>query len=325
MKKFCVIGTPVGHSRSPELFERFSTERGYKYGSDVEYLRNEIQTKEELSEFVRQLKNGEWKGCNVTMPWKTDMVGYMDEMSENARLTDSVNTVSYRNGKLYGDSTDGRGMLNAVAERLTDVKPKENAESTGNEVGTQTGGEAGLSDLQGLDMVILGCGGAARSIIAEAVIRKLGSITIVCRGGAAVGVYGNDEAKGTEDSEKKREAFSQNIRLTLNMLDKLGKTCTYIKFIDSDDTETLAEAIDQADLLINSTPVGMKTGNGDELKLPMPESIVFKPSLIVADCVYNPDETLLIKKAAASGCTVVKGIRMLEEQARCGVDVLLSE
>jgi len=43
----------------------------------------------------------------------------------------------------------------------------------------------------------------------------------------------------------------------------------------------------------------------------------------VADCIYNPDETLFIKKAKASGCRTVKGIRMLEEQARCGVKVLL--
>ncbi len=297
MKKFCVIGTPVGHSRSPELFERFSTERGFVYGSDVEYLRHEIQTKDELAEFVRQLKNGEWKGCNVTMPWKTDMVGYMDELSETARLTDSVNTVSFRKGKLYGDSTDGRGMLNAVAE---------------------------ATDLKGMDMVILGCGGAARSIIAEAVIRKLKSITIVCRGGAAVGAYENDSAK-IDDVDKDREAFSPNIRLTLKMLDKLGKTGTKIKFIDSGDTGTIAEAVDNADLLINSTPVGMKTGNGDELKLPLPETIAFKRGLIVGECIYNPDETRLTEKARASGCTVVKGIRMLEEQARCGVDVLLSE
>lgn len=311
----------MGHSRSPELFERFSTERGFVYGSDVEYLRHEIQTKDELAEFVRQLKNGEWKGCNVTMPWKTDMVGYMDELSETARLTDSVNTVSYRNGKLYGDSTDGRGMLNAVAEAISSA---EKEKSAGTDTGDESRGGTGNADLEGMDMVILGCGGAARSIIAEAVIRKFKSITIVCRGGAAVGAYENDSAK-TDDVDKDREAFSQNIRLTLKMLDKLGKTGTKIKFIDSGDTGTIAEAVDSADLLINSTPVGMKTGNGDELKLPLPETISFKPSLIVAECIYNPDETLLTEKARASGCTVIKGIRMLEEQARCGVDVLLSE
>jgi shikimate dehydrogenase len=320
MKKFCVIGTPVGHSRSPELFERFSSERGYKYGADVEYLRNEIQTKEELSEFVRQLKSGEWKGCNVTMPWKTDMVGYMDELSETARLTDSVNTVSFRKGKLYGDSTDGRGMLNAVAESISQAEELKISYKAGDKSFVKTE----PADMRGTDMVILGCGGAARSIIAEAVIRKFKSITIVCRGGAAVGAYENDSAI-IDDVDKDREAFSPNIRLTLKMLDKLGKTGTKIKFIDSGDTGTIAEAVDNADLLINSTPVGMKTGNGDELKLPLPETIAFKRGLIVGECIYNPDETRLTEKARASGCTVVKGIRMLEEQARCGVDVLLSE
>ena len=67
----------------------------------------------------------------------------------------------------------------------------------------------------------------------------------------------------------------------------------------------------------------MVTGNGDETKLPLPEETVFEEDLIVADCIYNPDETLLIKKAQKCGCRTVKGIRMLEEQARCGVKVLL--
>ena len=43
MRKYCVIGNPVGHSKSPQLFERYSGERGYVYGKDVEYLRNEIK------------------------------------------------------------------------------------------------------------------------------------------------------------------------------------------------------------------------------------------------------------------------------------------
>lgn len=270
----------MGHSKSPQLFERYSGERGYVYGKDVEYLRNEIKNTEELEAFVRELKQGAWAGCNVTMPWKTEMVKFMDDVSDTARITDAVNTVSSKRGRLFGDSTDGRGMLNAVKE----VSGKERISS----------------------LVILGCGGAARSIIAEAVLKKTGKLTIVCR--------------GVSDEPVKE---GSNLDLTLRMLDRIKTGNTEIVFIDSSDTEGVETALDEAEVLINSTPLGMIDGNGNEDKLPLHGSIVFRKSLIVADCVYNPDETLLIKKAYDAGCRVVKGIRMLEEQAKCGLDVLL--
>ena len=58
MRKYCVIGNPVGHSKSPQLFERFSTERGFIYGTDVIYERNEITDKEQLERFVSELRRG---------------------------------------------------------------------------------------------------------------------------------------------------------------------------------------------------------------------------------------------------------------------------
>ena len=298
MKKYCVIGTPVGHSKSPVLFKRFMTEKGLKYGEDAEYLINEITDKEQLHAFVSNMRSGVWSGCNVTMPWKTDMVKYMDELSETARITDAVNTVSAKDGRLFGDSTDGRGMLNAIkADTGCDIKDK--------------------------NTVMLGCGGAARSIIAEAVLRGAARIDIVCRGAETIDGPGPD--KGS------------NLYLTLELIEKIcsqeasekngsGKQPAYetkIVFIESGDFEKVRRAVADADILINSTPLGMLDGRGSENKLPLPEDVVFGKDLIVADCVYNPDETLLIKKAKEAGVRTVKGIRMLEEQARCGVEILL--
>ena len=275
MRRFCVIGCPVSHSKSPGLFERFSGEKGLVFGRDVDYVRNEIPDIDRFNEFIKELRSGLWDGCNVTMPWKTEMFNTVDEMSEIAEITGSVNTVSAKNGHLYGDSTDGRGMLNMV-ENVLDGK------------------------LEGMNMVILGCGGAARSIIAEAVLRKMNRIAIVCR-----------------------EIHSKNTDLTMEMLKKIKDNNTEISFLKQDDPAKLSDALMDAGLLINSTPVGMITGNGDENKLPLDENIVLHKNLIVADCIYNPDVTLLIKKAEESGCRTVKGIKMLEEQARCGVNVLL--
>ena len=300
MRKYCVIGTPVGHSKSPALFKRFMSEKGLKYGEDAEYLITEITDAEQLHAFVEEMKTGVWSGCNVTMPWKTDMVKYMDELSETAKITDAVNTVSAKDGRLFGDSTDGRGMLNAIkAETGCDIKDKK--------------------------VVMLGCGGAARSIIAEAVLRGAERIDIICRGA------GNIDGPGPEKGS--------NLSLTLELIEKMyaqgsegaetdssEKKPAYetrIVFTESGNFEKVQQAVTDADILINSTPLGMLDGRGNENRLPISEDIIFGKDLIVTDCVYNPDETLLIKKAQEAGARTVKGIRMLEEQARCGVDILL--
>ena len=300
MRKYCVIGTPVGHSKSPALFKRFMSEKGLKYGEDAEYLITEITDAEQLHAFVEEMKTGVWSGCNVTMPWKTDMVKYMDELSETAKITDAVNTVSAKDGRLFGDSTDGRGMLNAIkAETGCDIKDKK--------------------------VVMLGCGGAARSIIAEAVLRGAERIDIICRGA------GNIDGPGPEKGS--------NLSLTLELIEKMyaqgsegaetdssEKKPAYetrIVFTESGNFEKVQQAVTDADILIKSTPLGMLDGRGNENRLPISEDIIFGKDLIVAECVYNPDETLLIKKAKEAGARTVKGIRMLEEQARCGVDILL--
>ena len=298
MKKYCVIGTPVGHSKSPELFQRFITEKGLRYGVDAVYLRNEIIDLEQLHSFVMKLKAGEWSGCNVTMPWKTEMVKYMDELSETARLTGAVNTVSSRNGKLYGDSTDGKGMLNAIKE----------------DTGT---------DVKGKNIYIIGCGGAARSILAEAIVRGASDIKIICRDVRKlhrVRIENNSEYL-SEYIETLKDG--SNVKLTLQMLLKTDLSASRVMFVDDCETELIGATLKGADILINSTPLGMLDGRGNEEKLPLSIDTDIPSKLIVADCVYNPDETLLIKKAKESGCKTVKGIRMLEEQARCGVEVLI--
>lgn len=310
MKKYCVIGTPVGHSKSPALFKRFMTEKGLKYGEDAEYLINEITDKEQLHAFVSDMRSGVWSGCNVTMPWKTDMVKYMDELSETARITDAVNTVSAKDGRLFGDSTDGRGMLNAIkAETGCDIKDKK--------------------------VVMLGCGGAARSIIAEAVLRGVGRIDIICRGAGTIGGPDLDRgsnlgltlelieklyAQGNEGTETEGVQTEDTVKDGVEMKPAYE---TKIVFTESGDFEKVQKAVTDADILINSTPLGMLDGRGNENRLPISEDIIFGKDLIVADCVYNPDETLLIKKAKEAGARTVKGIRMLEEQARCGVEILL--
>ena len=271
-KKFCIIGTPVGHSKSPELYRRIFDEHGF---TNYEYTINEIDSEQALDLFFEDMRGGAWSGCNVTMPWKTKAAERMDVLLDNAALTESVNTVVRRCGVLYGDSTDGGGMCDAI---ISDTGIK----------------------LAGKKILMLGCGGAARSIIAELALRRAGSIAIFCRPGSNRALTEELIDRINEKTAIKKEQEPQFCPVSINLY-------------GYDDTDILIKKINEADILINCTPIGMVP---HENELPVPESVTFPEDLIVADSIYNPDETLLIKKARADNCRTVKGIRMLELQAQ---------
>ncbi|MCR5322561.1 MAG: shikimate dehydrogenase [Lachnospiraceae bacterium] len=271
-KKFCIIGTPVGHSRSPELYRRIFDEHGFP---NYTYTINEIDSEQALDLFFEDMRGGAWAGCNVTMPWKTLAAERMDILLDNAALTESVNTVVRHCGVLYGDSTDGGGMCDAI---ISDTGIK----------------------LAGKSVIMLGCGGAARSIIAELALRRAGKIMIFCRPG-----------KNRDLTEELIGRISEKARA--NQKEHPDFRPVRIELYEYEDTITLLKAISEADILINCTPLGMVP---HENELPVPSAVTFPEDLIVADSIYNPDETLLIKKARADNCRTVKGIRMLELQAQ---------
>ena len=271
-KKFCIIGTPVGHSKSPELYRRIFDEHGFP---NYTYTINEIESEQELALFLEDMRGGAWDGCNVTMPWKTLVAEEMDALLDNAALTNAVNTVVRRCGVLYGDSTDGGGMCDAI---LSDT---------------------GVG-IAGRKVIVLGCGGAARSIIAELALRNAAKISIFCRPGK-----NKDLTVGLLERIDEKMAGKKK-------LDRSFRPVT-TKLCDYDDTILLLRSISEADILINCTPVGMAP---HENELPIPDSITFPEDLIVAESIYNPDETRLIKKARSCNCRTVKGIRMLELQAQ---------
>jgi|Deesub1362A_J573_1020465.scaffolds.fasta_scaffold00049_87 shikimate dehydrogenase len=133
-----------------------------------------------------------------------------------------------------------------------------------------------LDDLKNMVVLVAGAGGAAKAV----------SFPLVERG-ATVLIYNRTESRGLKLVEELR---------------KYGKAI----FVDH---QRLKE-IRHADLVINTTPLGM---SGFENILPVPESII--KDNIVFDTVYNPLETILIKKAKEKGCEVISGVEMLVYQA----------
>jgi shikimate dehydrogenase len=108
--KYVVIGDPVAHSLSPEMqnpgFEALGM--GECYGK----LHVTDETFPEFVKFARQKLDG----FNITVPHKQTIIPYLDSISHEAELTDSVNTVIIKSGKMHGESTDGFGLENALRE-----------------------------------------------------------------------------------------------------------------------------------------------------------------------------------------------------------------
>lgn len=168
-KLFCLIGSPVGHSGSPAMYN-YSFART---GVDAAYLAFDIPL-EQTQAAVDALKLLNVGGFNVTMPDKTAVASIVDELSPAARLIGAANTVTVgEDGKLTGHNTDGIGFVRNLQEHGVEVK--------------------------GQKLVVLGAGGAATAICVQAALDGAASIAIFNR---------KDEfyANGEHTVEKLRKA-----------------------------------------------------------------------------------------------------------------------
>ena len=105
MKKFLVIGNPIDHSLSPKLHNFWIK----KYNLDAIYGKLETH-KSDLAELCENLKQGQLNGLNVTVPFKKEIIPYINVLSGHALRTKSINTISVENGNLIGHNTDIDGF-----------------------------------------------------------------------------------------------------------------------------------------------------------------------------------------------------------------------
>ncbi len=150
----CLLGHPIAHSISPQMHN----ESFRLLGLDYRYLAFDV-TPEHLEEAFLGLKALHVQGFNLTMPLKTAILPYLDELTPTARLSGSVNTV-YRDGDRYiGHMTDGIGYMCSVTD-------------------------AGFSIL-GKKMTLLGAGGAATAILVQAALDGVREISVCKRKNAS--------------------------------------------------------------------------------------------------------------------------------------------
>lgn len=133
--RYGVMGYPVSHSRSPVIHRLFASQTG----QELQYELLQVAP-DKLETAVRQFQRTGGKGLNMTVPHKAAAVKLCDYLSERAATAGAVNTLSFCEGEIRGDNTDGIGLLRdlAVNQGLT---------------------------LEGARILILGAGGATRGIV----------------------------------------------------------------------------------------------------------------------------------------------------------------
>lgn len=104
-----VIGHPIAHSLSPQLHEQWLRASGL-------FGRYEAidATPDQLPALFAAMREGDWDGFNVTIPYKEVVVRYLDDLDEAAKHAGAVNTVYKRDGRLIGTNTDGTGLVQAL-------------------------------------------------------------------------------------------------------------------------------------------------------------------------------------------------------------------
>ena len=247
-----VVANPIKHSISPFIhnsaFEATNT--------NGVYLAWEVDAAE-LAETVANIRRYQMYGINLSMPYKEQVIPYLDQLSAEACLIGAVNTVVNRKGTLIGYNTDGKGFFKSLPSFKISKKR----------------------------LVLLGAGGAAKAILAQAILDRVSQISVFVR--------------------------SSSMEKTRPYLEKIQNATGFrVDLFALEDVQNLQDSITQADLLVNATSVGM-----DGSSQPIPTSIVLPEKLLVADVIYQPFETPFLKWARNQGNQSINGLGMLLYQA----------
>jgi len=142
MDNYAVFGNPIEHSLSPTIHTQFSAQTG----CDISYAKI-LAEKNSFTESVLDFISSGGKGFNITVPFKIEAFKLANHLTINAKTAGAVNTIKIQDGELYGENTDGKGLVNDLCNNL------------------------GLS-LEGKDILILGAGGATQGILLPLLEKK---------------------------------------------------------------------------------------------------------------------------------------------------------
>ena len=248
-----IFGYPIGHSISPTMHNAAFRSAG------IDALYESWQTApDDLPAGVAALRGENYLGANVTVPHKRAVMEHLDEIDDLAARIGAVNTIVNQDGRLLGSNTDALGFINSLQN------------------------EAGLS-AAGLNVVLVGAGGAARAAAYALADAQAGTLTIANR------------------TVERAESLS----------DELGRTGIETAAFGLADADFFS-ACERADLIVNSSSVGMLHGPA-EGQSPIPAEVI-RLGCVVYDMVYNPPNTPLLIAAEKAGAKAVGGLPMLVYQ-----------
>jgi shikimate dehydrogenase len=118
-KKFLVIGNPIDHSLSPKLHNYWIN----KYKIDAVYEKK-LLNNNEIDDLIFNIREEKIHGINITVPFKKLVIPFLDELSEEAEISQSVNTIYKKNNKIIGDNTDIEGFKLGLEETGLEIKNK---------------------------------------------------------------------------------------------------------------------------------------------------------------------------------------------------------
>lgn len=149
--RYGVMGYPVSHSRSPVIHRLFALQTG----QNMQYELLQV-TPDKLDVAIRQFQRTGGMGLNITVPHKAEVIKLCDELTERASTAGAANTLSFADGEIQGDNTDGIGLLRDLTTNL------------------------GVA-LGGANILILGAGGATRGIVGPLLDMQPASLRIANR------------------------------------------------------------------------------------------------------------------------------------------------
>ena len=249
-----LIGNPVSHSLSPIM-----QNAAIKYlGLDLIYFA--IPCREEDLELVlNSLKQINCVGLNITIPYKEKVFNLCSEISPIANKLKAINTLKLNSEKEWsGTNTDVEGF----------IYPLKNL------------------NLVNKQSLVLGSGGAARSVIQGLINLNFSRISVVSRNKSSL-----DELIKNFENQIEIQGLLNNDKQAQNI-------------------------IEEADLIVNTTPVGMQTDEHQDGMLPYGDTFrrSLKSKTIVYDLIYNPSPTHLLKFSGKKGCITIDGLQMLVAQ-----------
>ena len=107
--QYAVIGHPIAHSKSPLIHQMFAEQTG----QDIRYTAIESAL-DGFAATIERLRKAGYKGCNVTVPFKFEAFQLATQLSERAQAAQAVNTLSFDGNMIFGDNTDGAGLVRDI-------------------------------------------------------------------------------------------------------------------------------------------------------------------------------------------------------------------